>query len=399
MKVRSITAGANLFLPFDASGFSAVGEFLKLAKEAVSRRGIEVQTTRVAGDRLNGVLDHHGKGAVAELAARLDAACRSEGVDLGSIGTLDIAGAYAPTGFASELAAAVAQNERVFASVLAVYPGLEVNYAAVLETARAVLDLSRSSSNGFNCRRFALGAHIPPDGPFFPSAYHDGGPNAFSIALEAADLAVEAFGKTPELELACADLKAAFEERCRPIEEVCLDLAARYGWRYIGMDISPAPFPRPEVSIAAACEHLGGGPFGSPGTLTAVRTIKRVLKAVELRKCGFCGVMLPVLEDSVLASRVSEGRVTLDQLLHYSAVCGTGLDTIPLPGAASERQLAAVMLDVCTLSAALNKPLTARLMPVPGKVAGDRTDFDSPYFGNALIMPLPQGSMRHFFGD
>ncbi|MDO8473883.1 MAG: DUF711 family protein [Dehalococcoidia bacterium] len=397
MKVRAITAGTNYRLPFDGPRFALVGDFLNRAREAIEKRGVEVQTTRVTGERVNEFLEHQGPGAIVELAENLDAACQKEGVDLGSIGTLDIAGACAPARFAVELASAVGRNERVFASVLAVSPGLEVNRASVLESARVVKSLSEASPDGFNTRRFALGANIPPDGPFFPTSYHDGGSNAFSIALEGADLAVEAFGRNAEIEVACSDLIASIEERCRPVEEACLELESRYGWRYIGIDVSLAPFPSPEVSIAGACEYLGGGPFGAPGTLTAVRTIKRALKEVRIRKCGFCGVMLPVLEDSVLASRVAEDRVTVDQLLLYSAVCGTGLDTIPVPGDATEEQLASVMLDVCTLSAALSKPLTARLMPVPGKTVGDFTDFRSPFFCNTLVMPLPQGEMRHFF--
>ena len=103
--------------------------------------------------------------------------------------------------------------------------------------------------------------------------------------------------------------------------------------------------------------------------------------------------MLPVLEDSVLLSRVAEGKVILDQLLLFSTVCGTGLDTIPLPGDISEGQLAAIILDVCSLSLAYDKPLTARLMPIPGKAAGEWTQFDSPYLGNTRVMPVPTNPM------
>ncbi len=397
MKVRAITAGTNLTLPFDGKGFSRIAAFLKRARESIQERGIEVQTTRVAGGRLNRFLEDRGRGAVTEISGRLDEACRREGVDMGTAGTLDIADSCAPTRFADELASAIKMHERVFVSALAVTPGLEINRAAVLECARAVRLIAEASVDGFDNRRFALGANIPPNGPFFPTSYHDGGGNAFSIAIEAADLVVDAFANSSGVDGACADLVSTIEERCRPLEEVCLELESRYGWRYTGIDVSPAPFPSPEVSIAAACEHLGGSLFGSPGTLTAIRAIKRALKAVRLRKAGFCGVMLPVLEDSVLAARVSEGRVGLDQLLLYSAVCGTGLDTIPLAGDISEDQLASIMLDVCTLSDALSKPLTARLMPVPGKSAGDLTEFKSPYFCNSRVMPVSRGASGRFF--
>ena len=77
----------------------------------------------------------------------------------------------------------------------------------------------------------------------------------------------------------------------------------------------------------------------------------------------------------------------------YSAVCGTGLDTVPLPGDASQGQLAAVLLDVAALSLRLDKPLTARLMPVPGKAAGDPTHFDFGFFADSGVMSLEAASL------
>ena len=56
---------------------------------------------------------------------------------------------------------------------------------------------------------------------------------------------------------------------------------------------------------------------------------------------------MPVLEDTRLAQLWAEGALSMDQLLAYSAVCGTGLDTIPLPGdiSASERYYAEDIVD------------------------------------------------------
>jgi uncharacterized protein (UPF0210 family) len=101
--------------------------------------------------------------------------------------------------------------------------------------------------------------------------------------------------------------------------------------------------------------------------------------------------MLPVMEDTLLARRWEEGWVGLDQLLAYSAVCGTGLDTVPLPGDSSVGELTRLICDMATLAVRLKKPLSARLLPVPGKGAGERTDFSSPYIVNTLIKPLAPG--------
>ena len=98
--------------------------------------------------------------------------------------------------------------------------------------------------------------------------------------------------------------------------------------------------------------------------------------------------MLPVLEDARLAQRWAEGRLSLDSLLSYSAVCGTGLDTVPLPGDVSEQQLELIIGDMATLAVKWHKPLSARLLPVSGKNPGDITEFADPFLANTTIQPL-----------
>jgi uncharacterized protein (UPF0210 family) len=95
--------------------------------------------------------------------------------------------------------------------------------------------------------------------------------------------------------------------------------------------------------------------------------------------------MVPVLEDNLLAKRWEEGTFSIDSLLAYSAVCAGGLDTIPLPGDTSEEKIARILGDVASLAFKWQKPLAARLLPVPGKKAGDRTEFDDPRMANTLI--------------
>jgi uncharacterized protein (UPF0210 family) len=123
--------------------------------------------------------------------------------------------------------------------------------------------------------------------------------------------------------------------------------------------------------------------------MTAVGVITSALKEIGARRTGYSGVMLPVLEDPLLADRWNQGRLSLDALLSYSAVCATGLDTIPLSGDTSVEDLARIIGDVATLSVKWNKPLSARLLPVDGKQPGDMTEFTDPFLINAIIRPLP----------
>jgi len=158
------------------------------------------------------------------------------------------------------------------------------------------------------------------------------------------------------------------------------------GWRYMGIDLSPAPLKA--ISIGAAMEELIAQPFGASGTLTAAATITSAIKDVKIKQIGYNGLMLPILEDSRLAQRWSEGRVSLEGLLSYSAVCGTGLDTVPLPGDVSVEQLDMIIGDMATLAFKWHKPLSARLLPVKGKGPGDMTEFDDQFLVNAVIQPI-----------
>ena len=89
--------------------------------------------------------------------------------------------------------------------------------------------------------------------------------------------------------------------------------------------------------------------------------------------------------------------LTVKDLLLYSTVCGTGLDTVPLPGDVTVEQLYALLLDLAALALRLGKPLTARLMPIPGKAAGDEIHFNWDYFADGRVMALPAQPLRGVF--
>jgi len=183
-------------------------------------------------------------------------------------------------------------------------------------------------------------------------------------------------------------LSREFEQQARVVEAIATQVEKDSGWSYMGLD--PTPAPNTDSSIAAAIETLTGAKFGSSRTLSASAVITEAERSISVRRIGYSGLMLPVLEDSVLSQRWSEGTFDLDSLLAYSAVCGTGLDAIPLPGEVSQQQLERIIGDVASLAFKWHKPLTARLIPAPGKKAGERTDFDFGVakFPNTTLKPL-----------
>ena len=141
---------------------------------------------------------------------------------------------------------------------------------------------------------------------------------------------------------------------------------------------------------------MGVSGVGRHGSLAAAAILTDAVDQADFQRAGFSGLMLPLLEDTTLAKRAAEGVLSVKDLLMYSAVCGTGLDTVPVPGDVSAEQIAALLLDVAALSQRLNKPLTARLMPIPGKQAGDMTEFDFPYFANSRVLALEAEPLNGF---
>jgi uncharacterized protein (UPF0210 family) len=261
-----------------------------------------------------------------------------------------------------------------------------------IDTGRCHLaaELIRANStllqNGFANLRFAALANCSPGIPFFPAAYHGGGPAHFAVAVESADLAVSAVSGAASLEEARNNLVRAIEEETRAISAVAERLAAAHQLTYSGIDFSLVPFPTDDRSLGTALEALGLAWLGAPGSLFAAAFMAEAIGRARFPRCGFSGVFLPILEDSVVALRAGESRLTVTDALNYSAVCGLGLDTLPLPGNVSAEELAGIILDVAALSLRLNKPLTARLMPIPGKSAGEAFDMNFAYFAPGRVM-------------
>ncbi len=177
-------------------------------------------------------------------------------------------------------------------------------------------------------------------------------------------------------------------------------LSRQFKTEFGGIDFSLAPFPTDEQSLGGAVEAMGIPKIGLHGSLAAASILTEAVDRANFPHTGFSGFMQPVLEDSVLAKRAAEGTLTIKDLLLYSAVCGAGLDTVPLPGDVTADQIAPLLLDLSALALRLDKPLTARLMPIPGKKAGDPTDFDFEFFANSKVMELEAEKLGGVFsGD
>ena len=240
-------------------------------------------------------------------------------------------------------------------------------------------------SKGFANLRFAALCNIPPGTPFFPASYHQG-PASFALGLENSDLVYQAFSDCSNLVEAKQALTTIIGKEYTGIEKMARDIRQDLGIEYAGLDGSICSSIKSDESIAYAFEHLQLGRFGDVGSCAIASIITDVIQHVPVKQVGYSGLMLPVLEDHGLSKRNVEHSFDIQSLLLYSSVCGTGLDTIPLPGDIHKERLIGILLDVASLSQRLQKPLSARLIPIPGKKAGERTEFTFEYFVNSIVM-------------
>jgi uncharacterized protein (UPF0210 family) len=384
MKIRSITYFFNPGWPLEERALNLAGEFITAARPAFEAAGYEVQTARLATPPFPELLLSGGLSGLARLGKALEESARELNYEYVSLGPAlpHILESY------EWIPDLIAATEDVFAAGMMTTPQGEVSLSAVRACARIIHAAAALSADGFANLRFAALANVSPGSPFFPAAYHRGGAPAFALASEAADLAVEAFKDAGSLAEGRQRLVESIEGHARPLSEVARQLEGKFQVAFGGIDFTPAPFPVEALSFGAAMESLGVQTVGSHGSLAAAAILADTLDRASFPRAGFNGLMLPVLEDAILARRAAEGWLSLQDLLLYSAVCGTGLDTIPLPGETSVEQLNAVLLDVAALSLRLDKPLTARLMPIPGAQAGDPTEFDFAYFANSRVLAV-----------
>jgi uncharacterized protein (UPF0210 family) len=384
-KVRAITGFARLDRANYAPQIAETLAVLRGAKRDFENQGYDVESIRIVTQPLGELVSGQSDAEALAFLKVLDGLSVKENF-LPNVGPAMLRDTDDP------------RSMRLLARVLSSLPNIEgnailagedgIHWRVIGESAalvRYVADNSPHSQGNFN---FTGTAMLRPYGPFYPGAYHTGAGKQFSVGFEGANVVQEVFARTHgDFNASVAELTKQLTVHAKVAESIGLRVAASANWTFVGVDPTPAPLA--EVSIAAAIESYTGARFGSSGTMTAVLIITTAVKAVPVRQIGYSGLMVPVMEDRLLARRWEEGAFDTDSLLAYSAVCGTGLDTIPLPGDISESQLARIFGDVASLAWKWHKPLSARLQPVKGKKAGDQTDFRNSYLFNTTLHALP----------
>lgn len=384
-RIRAVT----VFIDVDSSNYAAKIEeaqkFLAVAKTAFNRAGFEGAGGRITTQPFplytHGMSREEALGLIRKL--REAASKGSSALDIGPAMMHDNDD-IAPVALLTDILSA---NLGVNAN-LVVADDQGIHWRGVNEAAKLIKTVSQRSPHGDGNFSFGAIAMVKPYGPYYPGSYHLGQGHAFAVAMEGASVVADVFAHYHDPVEAEQQLSKAFSQYAKQAEAVALQLASSTKWTYEGIDATPAPLG--DRSIAGAIEAFTGAPFGANGTLTASRIITRAVQSTTVKRIGYSGLMIPVLEDNLMARRWAEGTFNLDSMLAYSAVCAAGLDTVPLPGDVTEAQIARILGDLASLAYKWDKPLAARLLPAPGKKPGEKTEFtESGFLTNTVVQPLP----------
>jgi uncharacterized protein (UPF0210 family) len=191
-------------------------------------------------------------------------------------------------------------------------------------------------------------------------------------------------------ELADAIKKTAFKIT-RMGQLVGMEAARRLNVPFGILDLSLAPTPAVGDSVARILEEMGLETAGTHGTTAALAMLTDMVKKGGIMASthvgGFSGAFIPVSEDEGMVAAVKSGSISLDKLEAMTSVCSVGLDMIALPGDTSAATISAIIADEMAIGMVNNKTTAVRVIPVPGKKAGDWAEFGG-LLGGAPIMSV-----------
>jgi len=414
LDVRTVTMGINLSACVDrdvartcdliSRTIRTSAQKLKETCATVSARyGIPIVNRRVAVTPIVRIADGFDPDAMVRIAKVLDESAEAVQVDLiGGYSAIVHGGlTAAATSYLESLPAALATTQRVCASVNAATTKAGINMTAVAILGQKIRDIAQATADrsGFGCAKLCIFANAPEDNPFMAGGFHgEGSPDTvIHIGVSGPGVVKRALERLHATLPDCAlndiaeEIKSTAFRVTRVGELIGREVAARLGVAFGIVDLSLAPAPKMGDSVGEILHQIGIDQIGAPGSTAAIALLNDAVKKGGLFASsavgGLSGAFLPVTEDAALAQAVAAGSLTLEKLEAMTSVCSLGLDMVPLPGDTDAETLAALIADELAIGVFNNKTTAARLIPVPGKQAGDTVSFGG-LFGAGTILPI-----------
>jgi len=417
LDVRTVTMGISLL---DCRGgnvaetcekiekkiFDYAGNFVATCNDISRNLGIPVVNKRISVTPIAFVgagFDQHG---FVELAKCLDRAATAVGVDIlgGFSAQVEKGMTATDLEYIKSLPEALAQTEKICASINigTSQKGINMDALAMMgHTIKAIAEKTRDQ-NGFGAAKFVVFCNQPGDNPFMAGAIHGleeaeavlnvgvSGPGVIARALERLIEDRNGSGKL-RLDDIADEIKQTTFRVTRCGELIGRKVSKALGIEFGVVDLSLAPTPTVGDSVGEIFKILGVDAVGAPGSTAILAMLNDAVKKGGIFASrtvgGLSGAFIPVMEDSVLADAVGEGALCLEKLEAMTCVCSVGLDMVAIPGSVDADTISAIIADEMALGMVNHKTTAARLIPVPGKEAGEHVSFGG-LFGASPIMEV-----------
>ena len=341
------------------------------------------------------------------VARALDRAAKATGVHfIGGYAALAQKGmTTADRALIESLPEALSETERVCSAVNVASTRAGIDMDAIALCGKAVKDISlrTAAQDGFGCAKLVVFANAVEDNPFMAGAFHGPGEGDWSINVGVSGpgvvkRALENMRGAPCDEVAEQIKRTAFRVT-RVGQMVAREAARRLGAPFGIVDLSLAPTPAQGDSVARILEEIGLDVCGGPGSTAALALLNDAVKKGGVMASshvgGLSGAFIPLSEDIGMIEAAERGALCLEKLEAMTCVCSVGLDMIALPGEVTWQTISAIIADEAAIGVVNNKTTGARLIPVPGKKAGDVVEFGG-LFGRAPILPVKEYSAERF---
>jgi uncharacterized protein (UPF0210 family) len=416
--IRTVTLGINLkdCMDRDVDHFCGrieqrivtMGKKLNAAADAMeSKYGIPVINRRVSVTPVSLLTEPLPKNVTTavRIAKTLDHAAAQADIDfIGGFGGYVQKGLTASDeNLISALPQALSQTKRVcsFFNLGTTVAGL--NMTAVERFGHVLKDLAVRSKTGIGCAKVAVFANVPGDNPFMAGAHHGIGEGDYSlnIGISGPGVVKAVVEQNPDCDLTELSevIKRTVFKITRAGELIGREVAALLGVEFGIVDISLAATPAAGDSVAEIIEAMGIHQMGLPGTTAAlallIDAVKKGGAMASGHVGGLSGTFIPVSEDAGMIRAVKKGTLTLEKLEALTSVCSVGMDMFAIPGSTPADVISAIIADELSIGIANNKTTSVRVIPVPGKRAGQSVHFGG-LLGTAPIMPVGKKAAAAF---
>lgn len=414
LDVRTVTLGISLFdcASDDLERFQrkiydkivTTGfDFVSICDKIGEKYGIPIVNKRISVSPLSVVGGSFTSTEFIKIAETMDKAASEVGIDfIGGFTALVEKGiARGDLSLIRAVPYALQQTERVCSSINVASTQAGINMDAVSLMGEILVETASLSSDkdGLSCAKLCVFSNIPQDIPFMAGAYlGTGEPDSVinvgvsgpGVVKNAIDRALE---NEPDLSLGRLSeiIKRTAYKVTRVGELIGREVADMLEVPFGIVDLSLAPTPNVGDSVGEIFSSLGLETIGAPGSTALLALLNDAVKKggafASSHVGGLSGAFIPVSEDLNIAKAVENGYLSLEKLEAMTSVCSVGLDMIALPGDTPSETLAAIIADEMAIGVVNNKTTATRLIPVPGKQAGEQVEFGG-LLGKMTIMPV-----------